>query len=803
MSITAQSDTVNLGPWTGSLATGTGPLDLSNVATFTGYTGTITVTANGDDTDAVAFSGTAGNVLQVSATPPTISTDQNTAVSARINLTTSLAGAYTLSAAAPKGWGVAVDGTGKLTIIPGPGAQSGTYPILVVAQSSADSGLVAQTIVNVTITPTQPGLTLIVAPDPLFTVPFDGVELPTAFRATIENLGPGADTYNLTFSNLPSSFTLLNSGTSVTVPAGQTGFLGLYLQPNPALPIPPVGSQVSFTVAATSTTNPTLTKTQTVTFTMPAIDGVTATVSSSAVTSTSGGSATTILTLTNVGNVAETVTPTATLPSGVTASGFTARALQPGQATTETITLSPDSTVALNTLMDVTITATFGPASAPLTTNAVLSLVVRSAQVVAVQQAANAVSSLPNSQIGGNLSELADALAALQAAPADATLLNRVQLLLGNLGKLIQSDPALDELRRPIPNAPIGREFRKCQRLVFADRRILQQPRFHAHPGSQPAVHGVSFADRGRSLAGTRPDVQPATDQPEPGADRADDRHGAVALGRDGRTRPDADDPATGPDAHDPGRDDPDDRLHEALQPGSDRNGAGRQPGGHGVRGDSSRDGRCPERDRHAGRGEFRRFGGRRAPRSSTPRMRREICWRASMSSMRQAPSSARRRIFHSVSRQPRRRSALTSARSRLRAWRTASTARRVSLLTVDGVALPGRTAASSFEIGAPVSASVTQSTTSVPPGSSSVTTTVTVTDQLTTGTVAPAKFGDIQVFYSAANSFGLADNLDGAVFVIENTSGTDITNGVLSINPPGAAPDSFNVGTIPAGGAR
>ena len=125
----------------------------------------------------------------------------------------------------------------------------------------------------------------------------------------------------------------------------------------------------------------------------------------------------------------------------------------------------------------------------------------------------------------------------------------------------------------------------------------------------------------------------------------------------------------------------------------------------------------------------------------------------------------------------------------------------RVSLLTVDGVALPGRTAQSSFEIGAPVSASVTQSTVSVPPGSSSVSTSLTVTDQLTTGTVAPAKFGDIQVFYSAANSFGLADNLDGAVFVIENTSGTDINNGVLSINPPGGTPDSFNVGTIPAGG--
>ena len=128
-------------------------------------------------------------------------------------------------------------------------------------------------------------------------------------------------------------------------------------------------------------------------------------------------------------------------------------------------------------------------------------------------------------------------------------------------------------------------------------------------------------------------------------------------------------------------------------------------------------------------------------------------------------------------------------------------TATRVSLLTLDGVALPGRTAASSFEIGAPVSVSVAQSTTSVPPGTSSVTTSLTVSNQISTGVVTPAKFGDILAFYSAANAFGLPDNVDGTVFVIENTSAQAITNGIFTINSPGGPADSFNVGTIPAGG--
>ena len=128
-----------------------------------------------------------------------------------------------------------------------------------------------------TITPTQPGINFTVASDPQFTVPFNGAQLPTAFRATIQNLGPAADTYNLTFSNVPSGFTLLDSGTSVTVPAGQTGILGIYLQPNTGQPIPPPGTQLSFTVTATSTTNSSITQTQTETFTVPAIDAVTVT----------------------------------------------------------------------------------------------------------------------------------------------------------------------------------------------------------------------------------------------------------------------------------------------------------------------------------------------------------------------------------------------------------------------------------------------------------------------------------------------------------------------------------------------
>ena len=60
---------------------------------------------------------------------------------------------------------------------PAPGLQSGTYPIQIIAQSTTDPNLEAQSIVDVTITPTKPGITFSVAQDPEFTVPFNGAEL--------------------------------------------------------------------------------------------------------------------------------------------------------------------------------------------------------------------------------------------------------------------------------------------------------------------------------------------------------------------------------------------------------------------------------------------------------------------------------------------------------------------------------------------------------------------------------------------------------------------------------------------------
>ena len=443
-SITSTNGTINLGPGSGTLSVGGKPLDPTDETTLDGYTGTINVSSSGDGTDSVSLSGNAGNVLQVTTSPTTLTTDQNTPVTFATNVQTSLADTYNLTANAPTGWTVSIDSSGNVTVTPAPGLQSGTYPIQIIAQSQTDPNLVAQTTVDVTITPTQPGINFSVASDPMFTVPFNGAQLPTAFRATIQNLGPAGDTYNLTFSNVPSGFSIVDSGTSVTVPAGATGILGIYLVPNTGQPIPPPGTQLSFTVTATSTTDSSITQTQTETFTVPDIDAVTVSASPTAVSTIPGGPVTDTLTITNVGNVEEdNIALTDTLPSGLTLAGLATVSLAVGQSTTETITLTPDASTPLNSTLDATITATFGPSASPDTQTVQIPVQVVAPGVEAISGAAVAAGQAGNTALGNQLNDLSIALTNLYQDPTDPVANGQATASLDSLISQVTNDPFL------------------------------------------------------------------------------------------------------------------------------------------------------------------------------------------------------------------------------------------------------------------------------------------------------------------------------------------------------------------------
>ena len=428
----------------GGLTLGGKSLSLANGATLTGYAGTITVSANGNGTDSITLNGTAANVLSLSPSIPAATTDSNTPTSFQANVLTSFADNYTVTAQAPIGWSVTVDTSARVTVQPAASSQGGTFPVWLLVKSATNPDLVARSVVNVTVTSTQPGLALSVATDPVFSVPFNNAQVPSGFRASIQNKGPVADTFSLTASNLPSGFTLLKSGAGVTVPAGQTGILGLYLQPNTGQTIPPPGTVLSFNVTSTSTTDATITETQTVTITVPAIDALIVTASNVSLNTTPGTSVTETLTITNAGNVPENnVALTSTLPGGLILTGLTPVSLQPGQSTTETVTLTPASSTPLNSHLVATITATYGPAAALLTQTLTIPVNVVVPGADAIANAATAAAKLGDSNLAARLGDLSTALTALVLNPADPVAKGQTLASIDAVTGLLGADPFL------------------------------------------------------------------------------------------------------------------------------------------------------------------------------------------------------------------------------------------------------------------------------------------------------------------------------------------------------------------------
>src|SRR6185312_699865 len=155
-----------------------------------------------------------------------------------------------------------------------------------------------------------------------------------------------------------------------------------------------------------------------------------------------GVAATATLTVQNNGNVPETVTLTAATPSGLTAGSLAQITLAPGASQTETLTLTPGASAPLNQTLAATINASYGPSGSPATTAAIVGLLVRSAQTVAVSQASIAANAANNAPLSSVLSDLASTLASLQTATSPALFLE-AQTDLGNLGTLVSADPAL------------------------------------------------------------------------------------------------------------------------------------------------------------------------------------------------------------------------------------------------------------------------------------------------------------------------------------------------------------------------
>lgn len=316
------------------------------------------------------------------------------------------------------------------------------------------------------LTPVTPGATpnvvTQIVPDEYFTIPLNGVEVPSVFKAQIQNLGPTTDTFELSFPDIPSGFTIQSSVPQITVPPGQTGEVGICLSPTGAVGAP--GSTAPFTVRATSTADPSVTADGAASFATPELPTLSLTSIPAALSSTPGTPVSATLNISSVGNVPADATLDVNASPGLTVTGLSSPvSLGVGESATQTLTLTPATSAPLNSTLTATITATY--ASAPgqsQTASAQVRVVVRSAETLAVEQAALAADQAANTQLADSLSTLADTLGQVQDAPTDARLWERLKLELSNIALLAQNDPSLVGF---VPQLQQARDLAAAQNL--------------------------------------------------------------------------------------------------------------------------------------------------------------------------------------------------------------------------------------------------------------------------------------------------------------------------------------------------
>ncbi len=266
---------------------------------------------------------------------------------------------YTLTVKAPAGWDVQLASDGQASVLPPDGAAPGDYDIRVTAQSGRYPDLALSAFQTIRVLSFD-DFSLAVVPDDDFTVAMGPVldshavtgstntgqaQIPgAAYTIFITNTANIERTYSLTVSGLPAGWTLLSrdgrsTSASLTLPPGELGMLGLYIDPDTDV-MPAPGTVYPFTVSAVSDNG--LSRNKNLSFSMPTVPFSYVSVDPPLHYVEQGGQTTLDLGLTNVGNAAgnfpllvtspiSTITPIAPLQSPLQ--------LNPGESHHQQVTL--------------------------------------------------------------------------------------------------------------------------------------------------------------------------------------------------------------------------------------------------------------------------------------------------------------------------------------------------------------------------------------------------------------------------------------------------------------------------------
>ena len=326
-------------------------LNIDNGLNFSGFSGPITITEHTTNTDRIQLAGNIDQLIEVSVAPAVNTIVPLETTQFQIDVLSNISDTYHLKVIGPAGWHVNLDRTGLATVRPAPGIGNvGDFTFTIKAESIS-SGLIVQTNHVITINPHQ-GLDLSIIKHSELSVPLSSndekiILLPdAAYTTNITNTSTISHVFDVGVSGLPTDWLILSgtegsTDTSVTLPAGGVGQIGLYI--SPTLPLPVVGSSFPFDVTAIATDNPALTQTDTAVFTMPAVPFNYVTTDPSLVYVSPDTEASFDLSVENVGNVAGAFPITVTMPiSTWTTSYANSRGnLTAGSSHTQTVSFTP------------------------------------------------------------------------------------------------------------------------------------------------------------------------------------------------------------------------------------------------------------------------------------------------------------------------------------------------------------------------------------------------------------------------------------------------------------------------------
>lgn len=290
-----------------------------------------------------------------------------------------------------------------------------------------------------------PGVSLEILKDELYTLPFDNVQLPLAFRAQVQNLGPEEDSYVISFPSIPSGFVVQASVPSIPLIPGQVSEVGVYLFPDGPIPAPEISEL--FSVKLTSNSDQTVFASVTQEFTIPEIPGLSLAPDPVEAFSAPGETSSVFLSLQSTGNVpVNNVELNFDGPPGLALSGLTSPvSLSVGESSTQTLSFTADANTPLNSTLTGTITATFGSLDSPqkVSTQVLVEVVAPGAQAVA--NAGSAATELGEFDLATTLDSLGTTLTDLAEDPTNELFKSRLLADLDSLIRQLETDPQFSE----------------------------------------------------------------------------------------------------------------------------------------------------------------------------------------------------------------------------------------------------------------------------------------------------------------------------------------------------------------------